>query len=78
MFFSFSLFFACSPEPKPSQITTYYQDVLPVLEKNCLRCHRGEGPGIGDFSDPETVVQLSELMLSSIESGRMPPSAAAA
>ena len=72
----FSLFLACDPEPKPTQITTYYDDVLPILEKNCLRCHRGEGPGIGDFSDPETAVQLSSLMLSSIDSGRMPPSSA--
>ena len=72
----FGIFLACSQHDQKEEVLTYYDDVLPVLEKNCLRCHRGSGPGIGDFSNPETVSQLSELMLAAIDDGRMPPSSA--
>jgi len=72
----FGILLACAQQDQKDEVVTYYDDVVPILEKNCLRCHRGEGPGIGDFSNPETTAQLSELMLAAIDDGRMPPPSA--
>ena len=69
------IWIACqtTSEKQSTASITYYQDVLPILSQNCLRCHMGNGPGVGDFSDPETASQFAEVMLASIEDGRMPP-----
>ncbi len=69
------IWIACqtTSEKQSAASITYYQDVLPILSQNCLRCHMGNGPGVGDFSDPETASQFAEVMLASIEDGRMPP-----
>ncbi|MEC7984384.1 MAG: hypothetical protein VX278_04420 [Myxococcota bacterium] len=66
---------ACQGEnaTQKTEPVTYYKDVLPVLSQNCLRCHMGNGPGIGDFSDPIVAQQFGNLMLTSIDDGRMPP-----
>ena len=54
------LFLACHSDSDPikeidSDTVTYYNDIQPIMERNCLRCHLGNGPGVGDFSDPEQV-----------------------
>jgi hypothetical protein len=55
---------------------TYYEDVKPILEQSCVRCHQEGGLGLGDFTDPELVVSFSDAMLVAIDEGRMPPPAA--
>jgi hypothetical protein len=54
---------------------TYYKDVQPILAKHCVRCHHDGGQGVGDFLDEEDVVALAPQIMSSIESGSMPPPA---
>ncbi|MFT5685911.1 MAG: hypothetical protein ACI8RZ_006866 [Myxococcota bacterium] len=54
---------------------TYYTDIKPILEQNCVRCHQDGGLGLGDFTDPELVVNFADTMLVAIDEGRMPPPA---
>lgn len=54
---------------------TYYTDIKPILEQNCVRCHQDGGLGLGDFNDPELVVSFADTMLVAIDEGRMPPPA---
>lgn len=57
----------------PDNAITYFGHVKPVLERNCIECHRaGE---IGPFSMQrfEEVVGWADTMLETIEDGRMPP-----
>ena len=59
------------PEPE----LTFYEDVQPILEQHCVRCHKSSGQGVGDFTDPEAVQQLAPLLVDAIEAGTMPPPA---
>ena len=52
---------------------TYYTDVKPVVDVHCTRCHNPDGLGPTDFSDPETVVGMSELITVWTSEGLMPP-----
>ena len=75
------LFLACSSDRSKenedtSNALTYYRDIQPIMEKNCLRCHLGKGPGVGDFSSPEEVQIFADLILNAIDDNRMPPPAA--
>lgn len=63
---------ACATDPDPVG-PTYHQDVRPVLETYCTRCHNPEGSGAGDWTDPAAVTQLGEALLGAVEAGRMPP-----
>ena len=54
---------------------TYYTDIKPILEQNCVRCHQEDGLGLGDFNDPELVASFADTMLVAIDEGRMPPPA---
>ena len=55
---------------------TYYADVKPVLETYCTRCHFDGGPGPGNFDDPDSVVQMGELIAGATAADLMPPPAA--
>lgn len=73
----FFVLLACNNESKTSDSEiTYYNTVAPMLDQYCIRCHEGSGPGIGDFTSPESVQQLAPLILDAMQSGRMPPPAA--
>lgn len=52
---------------------TYYADVKPLLDVHCTRCHYDGGLGVGDFTDPDLVNAMAEIMLSKVEAGEMPP-----
>lgn len=52
---------------------TYFGDVEPMVDRWCARCHRPDGPGPADFTDPEVVRALAPVMLSRIDAGDMPP-----
>jgi len=62
--------------PIPGDGLTYYNDVKPVLETYCTRCHSSAGQGPGDFENPDTVVNMGELIAGSVAAGLMPPAAA--
>jgi len=62
--------------PEETTEYTYYEDIKPILESNCVRCHQEKGLGLGDFSDPDEVVLFASNMLAAIDEGRMPPPAA--
>ena len=55
---------------------TYHKDVRPMLDQYCTRCHHDGGQGPGDFTKPETVVALAQVMLNAVQARRMPPPAA--
>jgi len=52
---------------------TYYQDIRPLVETHCTRCHFDGGPGTGDLTDLNNVQALASVMLDQMEAGRMPP-----
>ena len=55
---------------------TYYADVKPVLETYCTRCHSAAGQGPGDFTDPDVVLDMGEMISGNVAAGLMPPPAA--
>lgn len=55
---------------------TYHQDVKPLLNNYCTRCHYAEGQGPIDFTDANTVQNLGDLIVNAIDEGRMPPAVA--
>ncbi len=59
-----------------SSALTYYADVEPIVDRWCSRCHRPDGPGSMDFTDPGLVALMAENMLARIDAGEMPPPAA--
>ncbi len=56
-----------------SRTLTYYEDVEPIVDRWCARCHRPNGTGSVDFTDPGLVALLAEPMLARIDAGEMPP-----
>ena len=62
-------------EVKANDQTTYYDHVQSVLDHRCTRCHNENELGTGDFTNVEVVEAMADLILSSVESGRMPPPA---
>jgi len=56
-----------SPSPN------YYQDIAPLIQTHCARCHYDGGLGTGDLTVKDNVLAMADVMLSQIESGKMPP-----
>ena len=58
---------------------TFYRDVLPILQKNCQRCHREQGPSFGGLVAPMPLVTYEEVrpwakaVARAVESRQMPP-----
>ncbi|QEG32776.1 redoxin domain-containing protein [Bythopirellula goksoeyrii] len=58
------------------QSVTYYREIARLLQDNCMNCHREGEAGaelFSSFEDYETVASMSEVMLSRMENGLMPP-----
>jgi cytochrome c551/c552 len=51
-------------------------DVRPILERRCLKCHAGEGAAAGehDFSQVQTLLTQKTALASEIVTCAMPPS----
>jgi hypothetical protein len=70
---------APTPQPEPEEEEevfdglTFHQDVRPLLEDHCWRCHYEGGQGPGDFTKPENVVALAPAIMAAIDDKRMPP-----
>lgn len=60
---------ACTPEPEVS----WHQDISPMMQERCVRCHSPVGQGVGDFTDLETVRTFSGRMIARMDEGTMPP-----
>ncbi|MEQ8953154.1 MAG: cytochrome c [Gammaproteobacteria bacterium] len=58
---------------------TFYQDALPVFEKNCAACHQPNGPDVGGITAPfsaldyEQVKVWAPLIKNAVMTGYMPP-----
>ena len=64
----------CTSEtPDTESEVTYYQDVRPMLDTYCTRCHMDGGTGPVDFRNPDNAMAMAEVMLSQMDAGLMPP-----
>ncbi len=60
-------------KPLKKATVTYARDIAPIFKQNCIDCHR---PGqIGPFAmvDYDEVVGWADMIVESIDNGRMPP-----
>lgn len=56
-----------------SDTLTFHRDVMPVLIRNCIECHRSGDIGPFAMDDYDEVVGWAETMLETIDDRRMPP-----
>ncbi|MCL6529842.1 MAG: hypothetical protein K6T70_06960 [Meiothermus ruber] len=52
---------------------TYYQDVKPILEAQCVGCHKPGGIAPFSLTEPQDAVARAQLIAAVTASGRMPP-----
>lgn len=58
---------------------SFYADVLPVFQKNCVDCHRTNAPDVGGITAPMSLMTYAEAyrwaprIKQALESGYMPP-----
>jgi peroxiredoxin len=52
---------------------TYCRDVVPVLQRHCLECHRSGDIGPFALTDYDEVVGWGPMLVEVIDDGRMPP-----
>jgi hypothetical protein len=60
------------PDPVPA-VTTWYQDVGPIVASRCMGCHREGGIGPFSFETYEDAAVYGMQMLAAVEAGEMPP-----
>jgi len=60
-------------DPDVTADVTYYPDVQPIVDAQCVRCHNPDGVGPFDFSDAQTFASFAERALARVEAGTMPP-----
>jgi mono/diheme cytochrome c family protein len=56
-----------------SIIPTYYRDVQPILEKNCVSCHVKGGIAPFALDDPKEATARAERIMQVTQVGYMPP-----
>jgi hypothetical protein len=54
-------------------VPTYYVDVQPILEKNCVSCHTAGGIAPFSLETPEAAVKRASQIAAIVQSGSMPP-----
>ncbi len=54
-------------------VPTYYVDVQPILEKNCVSCHTTGGIAPFSLTTPDEAVKRAAQIGAVVESGYMPP-----
>jgi hypothetical protein len=77
-FLVFILLMGCGKsegEGPDGDLLTWNQDIQPIVEQHCVRCHNANGTGVGDFQRFDEVSAFAEVMLEAMESGQMPPPA---
>src|SRR5690349_3864780 len=60
-------------EAAPGPEVTYYEDIQPLIEANCVGCHREGGIGPVRLDDPAEVAVRADLVVAMVSSGEMPP-----
>lgn len=63
-----------TPEPTPA-LLTYYRDVAPILNDNCLSCHQSGSVAPFELATYEQVRDLGSIISTSVQSRSMPPMA---
>ncbi|MBN4050266.1 hypothetical protein JYT28_00770 [Desulfobulbus sp. AH-315-M07] len=61
------------PTPDPAAVVSYYKDVKPILDLNCVGCHQPGQIGIGTLSDYAKVSAGAVYILQQMEDRVMPP-----
>jgi mono/diheme cytochrome c family protein len=54
-------------------VPTYYVDVQPILEKNCVTCHTTGGIAPFSLQSPEEAVKRAPQIAAVVQRGYMPP-----
>ena len=57
---------------KPATVT-YAKHIAPILQKNCIECHRSGEIGPFAMVDYDEVVGWADMIVETIDNGRMPP-----
>jgi len=52
---------------------TYCRDVIPVLRRNCIECHRAGEIGPFELTQYDEAIGWAETMVEVVDDGRMPP-----
>lgn len=60
---------SATPTPTP----TFYRDILPILQKHCIVCHRTNGIAPISFESYDRAARKSAAIADKITSGMMPP-----
>lgn len=67
---------APTPTATPAPAVTWHQDIQPLVERVCARCHMEGGVAPSQFSDYATASARAATLASYVTSGYMPPRAA--
>lgn len=51
---------------------TFYADVAPILEQNCMGCHNADGIGVS-FENPQDLIENADSLAFVVQNGDMPP-----
>ena len=54
-------------------VPTYYVDIAPILQKNCITCHVAGGIAPFALDNPKDAVQWADRIAQVTQSGYMPP-----
>lgn len=61
------------PPPPPPAVTTWYQDVGPIVANRCMGCHREGGLAPFSLESYDDAAVFGMQMLQAVEAGEMPP-----
>lgn len=56
-----------------SKTPTYYQDVKPILDSQCVACHKAGGIAPFPLTEPQDAVSKAQAIAAVTASGYMPP-----
>ncbi|WP_437740009.1 hypothetical protein WME73_30985 [Sorangium sp. So ce302] len=62
-----------TPSPVGGNEPTYYEDIAPLVNRECAGCHRVGGIGRFSLSDPTVAQQMAGAAAAATEARRMPP-----
>lgn len=59
--------------PKPEEEVTFYKDIQPILNNNCVTCHRPNGGAPFSLMSYRQASARADMVAETVEEGRMPP-----
>ena len=60
-------------KPAKQATVTYAKHIAPIFKKNCVECHRAGEIGPFAMSDYDEIVGWADMIVETIDDGRMPP-----